>query len=347
MSATASGVPAGAARRQPLQLPLGLLDHHRVEQLAQLGLAEQLGEQRRVQRERLGAPLGQRRVALVHERADVAEQQRPAERRRGRRLDLDEPDPARRDVAHQRDQAGHVEHVLQALPHRLQHDRERAVLAGHRQQLRGPLALLPQRRAAAGLAPRQQQRPGRALPEPGGEQRRRAELGRHQLLDLVRVEHRRCRPAAGRPRPAPGSRCRRRCASPARPCRRTARAAGPRSPAPTARAPGRRTGCAAPAASRRARPGTARARGSGRPAGSRSPRAARSGRRPGSPRPARPARRRRSRAAAWPRAGRAELAAERADRRAELGRAARRVAVPERQPAGLARARGRRAPGRR
>ena len=51
-------VPADAARRQPLQLPLGFLDHQRIEQLAQLGLAEQLGQQRRVECERLGAPLG-------------------------------------------------------------------------------------------------------------------------------------------------------------------------------------------------------------------------------------------------------------------------------------------------
>ena len=46
-----------------------------------------------------------------------------------------------------------------------------------------------------------------------------------------------------RRRPAPASRCRRRCAAPARPWPGSARAAGPRSPAPTARAPGRRRGC--------------------------------------------------------------------------------------------------------
>ena len=87
----------------------------------------------------------------------------------------------RLDVAHQRDQARHVEDVLQALAHRLEDDREDAVFAGHREQLGGPLPLLPQRRAAAGVAARQQQRARRALAEPGGEQRRPADLRGSQV----------------------------------------------------------------------------------------------------------------------------------------------------------------------
>jgi hypothetical protein len=114
---------------------------------------------------------GERRVALVEELCDVAEQQRPRERRRLRGLDLDEAHPTRLDVAHQAHQPGQVEHVLQALAHRLEDDRERPVVARDREQLGRTLALLPQRRTTTGVASRQQQGPGRTLPEPCREQR--------------------------------------------------------------------------------------------------------------------------------------------------------------------------------
>ncbi len=182
------GVVGLALVDEPLQLGLGALDDVEIEQLAQLGVAEKLGQQGGVQRQRLRPPLGQRRVALVHERRDVAEQQRSGERRRLRRLDLHHPDLARRDVAHQLGQAGQVVHVLQALAHRLQQYRERPVLRGHVEQLRRALPLLPQRRTTSRLAPRDQQRPGRALPEPGGEQRRRAHLRGDEILHLVWVD---------------------------------------------------------------------------------------------------------------------------------------------------------------
>ena len=45
-------------------------------------LAEQLGEERGVERERRGPALRERRVALVHERADISEQQVACEGRR-------------------------------------------------------------------------------------------------------------------------------------------------------------------------------------------------------------------------------------------------------------------------
>ncbi len=58
-----------------------------IEQLAQLGVAEQLAELRLIDRERLRAPLGQRRVAVVDVVGDVAEEQRGGERRRHLRID--------------------------------------------------------------------------------------------------------------------------------------------------------------------------------------------------------------------------------------------------------------------
>ena len=79
---------------------------------------------------------------------------------------------------------------MQALAHRLERDREVAVLAGDLEQLVGPLALLPQRRAPLRIAPGEQQRTGGALAEPGREHGRAAELGGDDRLDLVRAEHR-------------------------------------------------------------------------------------------------------------------------------------------------------------
>jgi hypothetical protein len=120
----------------------------RVDQVAQLLLAEQLAQQVAVERQRGGAALGVGRVALVHVGGDVVEQQRGGERRGGRRLDLDERDLAAVELAQQLDQAGQVEHVAQALAVGLEHDREVAVARDLEQRL-GLQPLLPQRRALA------------------------------------------------------------------------------------------------------------------------------------------------------------------------------------------------------
>ena len=59
---------------------------------------------------------------------------------------------------------------------------------GDLEQVGAFLALLPQGRTLPGPPFRQEQRPGGALPEPAGEQRRAADLGGHQRLDLLGVE---------------------------------------------------------------------------------------------------------------------------------------------------------------
>ncbi len=294
---------------QPLELPLQFGQHLGVQQLAQLRLAQQLGQQPGVQRERGGPPLGERRVALVEELRDIAEEQGAGERGRLGGGDLDQADPAGLDVAHQLGEAGYVEDVLEAFADGLQHDRERAELAGHLEQLGGALALLPQRGALAGAAAGQQQGARGAFAEPGGEQGGAADLVGDELPDLALVEgdiggpdggllavvlraagaepgrgrSRRRRSPGGRDpsgrRRAAAARCRRRRASPGRPCR-TARRAGRRGPAPTGRGPGRRTASGPPPASRPARPGTAPPRSCGRPGHGRRPGAAR----PGTPR---------------------------------------------------------------
>ena len=71
-------VAAGRARElgAALQVVLDALERARVDQLAQLLLAEQLAQQVAVQRQRGRAALGAGRVALVHVGGDVVEQQR-------------------------------------------------------------------------------------------------------------------------------------------------------------------------------------------------------------------------------------------------------------------------------
>jgi hypothetical protein len=79
---------------QALEVGLDLGQRVGVDQVAQLLLAEQLAEQIAVERQCRRAPLGVRRVALVHVGRDVVEQERRGERRGARRLHLDERDLA-------------------------------------------------------------------------------------------------------------------------------------------------------------------------------------------------------------------------------------------------------------
>ena len=95
------------------QLVLHLLERRRVDEVAQLLLAEQLLEEVAVEGERLRPPLGERRVVLVHVGGDVVEEERRGERRRARRLHLDEVDPALPERAEEPRSAGQVEDVLE------------------------------------------------------------------------------------------------------------------------------------------------------------------------------------------------------------------------------------------
>ena len=181
--------PGPAILAQALQVGLDLGDHFGVQQLLQAVLAEQLGQQSGVQGQRSRLLLRERHVALVDELPDIAEQQRFGERRRFLGLDLDDADLPGRNVALQGEQGTEIEDIGQALPHRLQHDREFGIARGHRQQLGRLHPLLPQRRSGSGVAPRQQQGPGRTLAEAGGEERRAADLLGDDLLQRVGVVH--------------------------------------------------------------------------------------------------------------------------------------------------------------
>src|SRR5207245_764049 len=77
-------------------------------------------------------------------------QQRLRERRRARRVDGDDADLAGADVAEHLAERGEVEDVTEALARGLEQHRELRVAGGDVEQVGGALALLPQRRAAAG-----------------------------------------------------------------------------------------------------------------------------------------------------------------------------------------------------
>ena len=153
------------------ELRLDLGQRLRVEQVAQLLLAEQLAEEVAVERERLRATLGGGRVVLVHVGGDVGEEERRGERRGRGRLDLDEIELAGLEAVEDALQRRQVEDVLQALAVGLEHDRERAVVARDLKQALGLQALLPQRRALARPATRDQERAGGVLAEARAEQR--------------------------------------------------------------------------------------------------------------------------------------------------------------------------------
>ncbi len=168
-----------------LELRLDLRQRLRIDQLAQLLLAEQLPQQLAVQGQRRRPALGVRRVALVHVGRDVVEQQRGGERGGGLGLDLDQGQPPRVQVGEQRRQRGQVEDVAQALAVGLEDDREAGEVLGDLEQALRLQALLPQRCPLAWIGTRDQQRSGGVLPEPSAEQRRSRQLGDDQVLQLV------------------------------------------------------------------------------------------------------------------------------------------------------------------
>ena len=210
---------------QGLEAQLEVGQRVRVEQLAQLLLAEQLAEEVPVQGQGLGAALGHRRVAVVHVGGHVVEQQRARERRGARRLDRVDGDLAPPDAAEHVAQGRQVEHVGQALAVRLDEDREAPVARRDRQQVRGPLALLPQRRARA--------RAGAAA----GAARGRRSRGIGWRTGSTRRPGRRPGP---RPRRGRGTAAPRRRRASRRPraggsrCRRPTRWSGPRGPSRSA-----------------------------------------------------------------------------------------------------------------
>src|SRR5207237_843149 len=132
------------------QLRLDLLERTGVDQIPQLLLAEELAEQVAIERQRLRAPFGRRRVVLVHVRRDVVEEKRRRIGRGGGRLDVDEVDLPCAQPLEQLLQRRQVEDVLQALPIGLEDDRKGAVTARDLEQPLRLQPLLPERRALVG-----------------------------------------------------------------------------------------------------------------------------------------------------------------------------------------------------
>jgi hypothetical protein len=183
-----SRISVSAKPRSYSELRLDVLERAGVDQVAKLLLPEQLAKQVAVERERLRTPLGRRRVVLVHVRRDVVEEQRRRERRRALGFDVDEVELPCLQPAEDVLQGREVEDVLQTLAVRLEDDRKRAVLPRDLEKRLRLQPLLPERRALARPASRDQQRARRVLPEPRAEERRARELADDELLDLVGVD---------------------------------------------------------------------------------------------------------------------------------------------------------------
>ena len=180
---------AGLARLGAvLELRFDFVERLRVDQFAQLLLAEQLAQQVAVERQRRRPPLGVRRVPLVHVGGDVVEEQRGGEGRGGRRFDLDQVERARVQLFQDLGEGREVEHVLQALAVGLEDHREAGEVPRDFEQALGLQPLLPERRALAGVGARDQQRARGVLAEAGAEQGRAGELADDQVFELVRVD---------------------------------------------------------------------------------------------------------------------------------------------------------------
>jgi len=163
-------------RQQSLQLELDGGDRIGVEQLAEVFAPQQLGQQVAVKCQRLGAPLGQRLVAFIHELRDIREKKRRGEWRGALGVDRHDANLPRPDRAQQRGKGRHVEVIAHHLAPRLGQDREVGILPRDLQQAGAAHALLPQRRALARPAPGQQQRARGVLAEPRSEQCRGRQL---------------------------------------------------------------------------------------------------------------------------------------------------------------------------
>ena len=100
---------------QQLQFELDVGQRAGVEQLAQFLGTQQIAQQIAVQRQCSGPTLGQRTVALVHERSDPVEQEALRERRGLRRVDADHADGTAAQLSQHLAQRRQIEHVLQAL----------------------------------------------------------------------------------------------------------------------------------------------------------------------------------------------------------------------------------------
>ncbi len=95
------------------------------------------------------------------------------------------PDLAPGDPAEDVAERGQVEDVGKAFTVGLDEDREASVAAGHAEQVRRPLALLPERRAGTRPASRQEQGTARVLAEPRREQGRAPDRRDHEVVDRL------------------------------------------------------------------------------------------------------------------------------------------------------------------
>ncbi len=182
-------VRGAGAVAEPLQVRLDLVQRRRVDQVAELLLAEQLPEQVAIEGQRGRAALGVGRVTLVHVGGHVVEEERRGERRGALGLGLHQRELAGVQAAEQLLEAGKVEHVAQALAVGLEHDRELAVALRDLEQRLRLQPLLPERRAPARVGAREQEGTRGVLAEARAEQRRSGQLAHHELLERVGLDH--------------------------------------------------------------------------------------------------------------------------------------------------------------
>ncbi len=110
--------------RQALRGLFHFRDHGRVEQFAQVSLAQQFPQLVLVHGESLSPAFCQRRVAVIHKVGHIAEEQRRSKWRRLARLHYVHTNLALLNSPQGFQQRGHVENIAQAFPIGLEQQRE-------------------------------------------------------------------------------------------------------------------------------------------------------------------------------------------------------------------------------
>ena len=125
------------------------LDRLGIEEIAELGLAEEIGKKGTIERQGGGSALRNRCVVVVHERGNEIESERRRKRARSRQVELNEGCPPLFDVGEHLLEGRHIEVILEEFSVRLEHDGERSVSSGDVEQVRCLSALEPEGRARA------------------------------------------------------------------------------------------------------------------------------------------------------------------------------------------------------
>ena len=130
-------------RLDSLKPRFDFIERRGIKQFAQVSVAEQFLQLRLINRERLGAALGQRSVAFVNVISDIGKEQRGGERRRLIGFNACDADLSPLNFAEDARDCGQIENITNTFAISFENNWERRKSGSYRQQIRGTFSLLP------------------------------------------------------------------------------------------------------------------------------------------------------------------------------------------------------------